>query len=111
MENGYVESFNGKFREECLDQNWFRGLAEASQIIEAWREDYNHERPHSALGYMSPMEFLRTAESCSHVHEQVANMQTAEGSAIHKFTSALRTNEQPRPRRRKLNKMKNLEKV
>jgi len=58
-ENGYIESFNGKFREECLDQNWFRNLKEAKRIVEDWRQDYNKERPHSAIGYMTPEEFAR----------------------------------------------------
>jgi len=57
MENGYVESFNGRFRDECLNENWFYGLAEARDIIEAWRQDYNQCRPHSALGYRTPEEF------------------------------------------------------
>jgi putative transposase len=59
MQNGYVESFNGKFREECLDQNWFQNIQEASIIIEKWRKDYNNNRPHSALGYLTPNEYLR----------------------------------------------------
>jgi len=59
MENGYIESFNGKFREECLNQNWFQNLSMASQCIEKWRNDYNNKRPHSALGYLTPMEYLR----------------------------------------------------
>jgi len=60
MENGYVESFNGKFREECLDQNWFQNISEASIIIEEWRKDYNNNRPHSALGYLTPNEYLKS---------------------------------------------------
>ncbi len=58
-ENGYIESFNGKFREECLNQNWFKNLKEAKIIIETWRQDYNKERPHSSLGYMTPEEFAK----------------------------------------------------
>ena len=57
MENGYIESFNGKMREECLNENWFVDLADARQRIEAWRVDYNTRRPHSALGYQTPVEF------------------------------------------------------
>ncbi len=49
-QNAYVESFNGKFRDECLNEHWFRTLAEARNIIAAWRIDYNSERPHSAIG-------------------------------------------------------------
>lgn len=57
MENGYIESFNGKFREECLNENWFFDLADARRKIAEWKRDYNHVRPHSALGYKTPMEF------------------------------------------------------
>ena len=61
MENGYVESFNGHLRDECLNENWFGDLAEARETIEAWRQDYNQCRPHSALGYRTPEEFARSA--------------------------------------------------
>lgn len=57
IENAYIESFNGKFRDECLNENWFTALADARQKIEHWRQDYNHQRPHSALGYRTPNEF------------------------------------------------------
>jgi putative transposase len=57
MQNGHAESFNGRFREECLNTNWFLHLAEARQIIESWRQDYNEQRPHSALAYRTPQEF------------------------------------------------------
>ena len=53
-ENGYVESFNGKLRDELLNGEIFYSLAEASFIIEQWRRHYNTERPHSALGYWPP---------------------------------------------------------
>lgn len=56
-DNGQIESFNGKFRDECLNQYWFVNLVEAQERIEAWREDYNQERPHSSLGYQTPAEF------------------------------------------------------
>ena len=55
-QNAYVESFNGKFRDECLNEHWFGSLAEARAIIAAWRVDYNERRPHSALGYRTPAE-------------------------------------------------------
>ena len=57
MQNGLVESFNGKFRDECLNANWFQTIAQARQRIGSWREEYNRERPHSSLGYLTPMEF------------------------------------------------------
>ena len=58
-QNAFIESFNGKFREECLDQNWFINLNDAKQIVEEWRQEYNKERPHSAIGYMTPEEFAK----------------------------------------------------
>ncbi len=59
MENGCVESFNGKFRNECLNENWFKNLKEAKQIITEWKEHYNTSRPHSSLGGLSPLEYLK----------------------------------------------------
>jgi putative transposase len=57
IENAYVESFNGKLRDECLNVSWFRNLWQARARIEAWRKEYNSERPHSALGYRTPEAF------------------------------------------------------
>jgi putative transposase len=59
-QNGFVESFNGRFRDECLNQSWFMSLREARVTVEAWRLDYNGSRPHSALDYRTPNE-VRTA--------------------------------------------------
>ena len=56
-QNAFIESFNEKFRDECLNQNWFVDLPEARQVIEAWRVDYNTVRPHSSLRYLTPEEF------------------------------------------------------
>ncbi len=56
-ENAYIESFNGKFRDECLNEHWFISLAHARSIIETWRIEYNTERPHSSLGNQTPQEF------------------------------------------------------
>jgi len=58
-ENAYVESFNGRLRDECLNEHWFLTLAHAQTAIEAWRLEYNNERPHSALGYLTPMQFAQ----------------------------------------------------
>ena len=55
-QNAYIESFNGKFRDECLNEHWFHSLAHARTIIKAWRQDYNEQRPHSMLGYLTPAE-------------------------------------------------------
>jgi putative transposase len=63
MQNGRVESFNGRFRDECLNANWFPTLMEAQQKVERWRAEYNLERPHSSLGYLTPVEFADRAPS------------------------------------------------
>ena len=57
VENAYAESFNGKLRNECLNENWFLSLDDARRIIEAWRIDYNEVRPHSSLDGMTPKEY------------------------------------------------------
>lgn len=61
MENGFVESFNGRFRDECLNENWFTHLSDARDKIGQWKQDYNQTRPHSALGYRTPEEFAQHA--------------------------------------------------
>ena len=58
-QNGQIESFNGRFRQECLDQEWFTTLREARQTIEEWRINYNTRRPHSSLGYLPPVVWAR----------------------------------------------------
>jgi putative transposase len=57
VQNAFIESFNSKLRDECLNEYVFTSLAEARAIIEAWRHDYNHLRPHSSLGALTPSEF------------------------------------------------------
>lgn len=56
-ENAYIESFNGRFRDECLNEHWFLSIPHAREVIEAWRNEYNTERPHSSLGNLTPVEF------------------------------------------------------
>lgn len=58
-QNGTDESFNGRFRDECLSMEWFRNRTEATVVIEAWRQHYNDVRPHSSLGNLTPNEFKR----------------------------------------------------
>ena len=58
-QNAFIESLNGKFRNECLNQHWFRSLDEAREEIDQWRNHYNHVRPHSSLGYIPPVEFAK----------------------------------------------------
>jgi putative transposase len=50
VQNAFIESFNGKFRDECLNEHWFLTLKEAQLVIEAWRREYNEERTHSTIG-------------------------------------------------------------
>ena len=57
MQNGYIESFNGKFRDECLNEHWFTSLADARDKIAIWRRDYNEVRPHSSCGRRPPAQF------------------------------------------------------
>jgi len=58
-QNGTTESFNGKFRDECLSMEWFRNRVEAKAVIEQWRQHYNHIRPHSSLGNQTPAAFKK----------------------------------------------------
>ena len=59
MQNGYIESFNGKFRDECLNEQWFETLPQARECIAEWRRDYNEVRPHSSLGRIPPAQFAQ----------------------------------------------------
>jgi putative transposase len=59
VQNAFVESFNSRLRDECLNEHVFLSLAEARATIEAWRDDYNHRRPHSSLGALTPVEFAQ----------------------------------------------------
>jgi putative transposase len=72
IENAFIEAFNGRLRDECLNVHQFLSIADAQAKIEAWRLDYNRRRPHSSLGHLTPNEFLR--------QRQV--MQPAEASAF-----------------------------
>jgi hypothetical protein len=58
-QNAYIESFNGRLRDECLNANWFTSLTDARRKIETWRQDYKQQRPHSSLNYLPPAEFAR----------------------------------------------------
>jgi putative transposase len=59
IDNAKIESFNGRFREECLNAHWFLSLEDAQRKIEAWRAFYNEVRPHTALDWLTPSEFAR----------------------------------------------------
>jgi putative transposase len=69
MQNGHVESFNGRLRDECLNASWFLNLADAKRKIETWRLEYNADRPHSSLAYRTPAEF---AQACSELTRRMA---------------------------------------
>ena len=60
-QNAFVESLNGKFRDTCLNQHWFRSIEEAKYEIDQWRYHYNNERPHSSLNYLTPAAFAKKA--------------------------------------------------
>ena len=66
MQNGYIETFNGKLRDECLNENWFLSLKDAENIIENWRWDYNEHRPHTSLKGLSPEQFARNVQLNNH---------------------------------------------
>jgi putative transposase len=61
MQNGHVESFHGRLRDECLNTSWFRTLNEVRATLATWQQEYNWERPHSSLAYRTPAEFRRDA--------------------------------------------------
>jgi len=64
-QNAFIESFNGKLRDECLNETLFTTLTEAKQELENWKEDYNHNRPHSSIGYLTPNEFAQQIKKIS----------------------------------------------
>lgn len=67
VDNAFIESFNGRFRDECLNASWFYSFEEAKKVIQSWIKDYNEERPHSALGGLTPIEYERAQVQTSHV--------------------------------------------
>ncbi len=62
VENGFIESFNGRLRDECLNANWFLSLDDAKKAVEAWRRDYNEVRPHSSLGHLPPATYVASGK-------------------------------------------------
>jgi putative transposase len=61
-DNAFIEAFNSRLRQECLNENWFLSLADAQEKVEAWRRDYNGDRPHSSLGNLTPEEFAQRTQ-------------------------------------------------
>jgi putative transposase len=74
IQNAHCESFHSRLRDECLNEHWFLGLRDARRIVEAWRQDYNAERPHSALAYRTPEEFRRVCEEPAIMRQEVAGL-------------------------------------
>ena len=62
-DNGHVESFNGSFRDECLNSHWFISMSDAKEKIEAWKKEHNESRPHRALNDLSPNEYVAKVEN------------------------------------------------
>lgn len=86
QQNGFMESFNGKLRDECLNEHAFSSLVEARRIIEAWRIDYNAMRPHSSLGYLTPEEFAaswRAAHQSENQPDAASRPATGRAAALH----------------------------
>lgn len=76
VQSAFIESFNGKFRDECLNEHWFLTLQEAQLVIEAWRREYNEERAHRAMGNLTSMEFI------NHHHNQPQTAQESTSLAV-----------------------------
>jgi len=68
MQNGFVESFNGRLRDECLNEHLFTSYRHARQIISAWRDDYNHHRPHTSLDGLTPLEYATRAKEAQNAN-------------------------------------------
>ena len=80
-ENPYIESFNGTLRKECLDQYLFVNGREAQEVIEAWRHEYNHYRPHSSLGYVAPAAFAQEQQAVT-ATKPTATLSISESESI-----------------------------
>jgi putative transposase len=84
QQNGFIESFNGRLRDELLNETLFRSLPHARAVLEAWRRDYNEERPHSKLGWMTPRDFARTITETTG-----RNATPIDGSALRPLATAI----------------------
>ncbi|AVT07964.1 IS3 family transposase [Paracidovorax avenae] len=74
-QNAYIESFNGRFRDECLNENWFETLAQAREVIALWRQDYNEVRPHGSIGRIPPSAFAARHREPSTIDAGSVNLQ------------------------------------
>jgi len=73
IQNAFIESFNGKFRDECLNEHWFVTLQEAQLVIEAWRREYNEERTHNTIGDVTPQEFITNYLNGAHLTQELTS--------------------------------------
>jgi putative transposase len=90
VQNSYIESFNGRFRDECLNAHWFENMADARRKIESWRQEYNQQRPHSALAYRTPEEFARAwSPSPSATVIEQAGAPVKDSLSAHKSSASL----------------------
>jgi len=98
-QNAYIESFNGRLRDECLNVSWFWNLFDARAKIAAWRSEYNSQRPHSALRYLTPEEFARRAASpclVSNITRPTLPQGFPDGSAVAAAPASALTQSRPR---------------
>jgi putative transposase len=89
-DNAFIESFNGRFRQECLNESWFLSLEDARHKVEKWRQHYNGERPHGALGNLTPVEYAM-AEEATKNHETLTLAGTKKGASPPPFCQNLLT--------------------
>ena len=75
QQNGFVESFNGRLRDKCLNETLFASLSHARSVLAAWRDDYNHVRPHAGIGGRTPAAAGRLAPSVAHGHPNNPGLQ------------------------------------
>ncbi len=87
VENSYAESFNGRLRDECLNVEWFRSVEEARRKLAAWRDHYNHVRPHSSLNDRAPAEFARTHRALAEGRFALPTVDKAVGNRRQGFAS------------------------
>ncbi len=74
VQNAFIESFNGEFRDECLNEHWFLTLQEAQLVIEAWRREYNEDRTHSTIGDVTPQEFINNYQHGAHLAQESTSL-------------------------------------
>jgi len=92
MQNGFVESFNGKLRDECLNEHLFLSYNHARKLIEQWRNDYNYNRPHSSLKGLTPVEFTKLQD---YTNQLTVKLGINTGQGHQRFQSRIYKNDYP----------------